>query len=159
MFEYKILKQLSIHSLYNYQISVITMSDKQGIVYKGIAVLPPPDAMFFEESTVTGNCDQPLIVDHRQALLLCRFIGAVLSGSLPKKIEVKTNGPTLKIHLKKFEKKWYGDGGYRGKVYFKSIFSFLPFTSNATVARNSLSSLRYSLIRLYELEKMEGMDA
>jgi hypothetical protein len=77
------------------------MSDKQGNVYKGIAVLAAPDVSFNEMSTVTGNFDQPLTVKHRQALLLCRFIEEVLSGSLPKKIEVKTNGPTLKIHLKK----------------------------------------------------------
>jgi len=159
MFKYKITKQLSIHSFYNYQISVVTMSDKQGNIHKGIAVLPPPDAMYYEESIVTGNCDQPLIVDHRQALLLCRFIGEVLSGSLPQKIEVKTNGPSLKINLKKYVKKWYGGGGYRGKVYFKSLFSFLPFISNVTIARKSLSTLRYSLISLYELEKMDGMDA
>jgi hypothetical protein len=45
------------------------------------------------------------------------------------------------------------------RCILKSLFSFLPFTSNVTIARNSLSNLRYSLIKLYELEKMEGMDA
>ena len=158
MYEYKILEQLSSHSFYNYQISVITIADKQENISKGIAVLPAPDAMFNEMSTVTGNFDQPLIVDHRQALLLCRFLGDVLSGSLPNKIEVNTNGPALNIHLKAFVNNWYGGGGYRGKVYFESFFSFLPFISNVTIARNSLSSLRESLISLYELEKMGAMD-
>jgi hypothetical protein len=158
MYTYKILQRLSLHSFLNYQISVVTMSDKQGKVHNGIAVLPAPDLTFSEMSTVTGDFDQPLKVDHRQALLLCRFIGKVLDGSLPEKIEVKTNGPVLKIHLKKFIPKWYGGGGYRGQVYFKSLFSFLPFISSATIAKGSLSSLRDNLIRLYELEKMQGMD-
>ena len=134
------------------------MSDKKGNIYKGMAFLPAPAPLFNKMSTVTGDFDQPLIVDHRQALLLCRFIGDILSGSLPRKIEVKTNGPTLKIHLNSFVKKWYGGGGYRGRVYFKSLFTFAHFFSNATIARDSLSKLRDSLISLYELENMEKMD-
>jgi len=159
MYEYKILERLSIHSFYNYQISVITISDKQENIHKGIAVLPAPDAMFNEMSAVTGDFDQPLIIDQRQALLLCHFIGEVLSGSLPRKIEVKTNGPTLKIHFKKFVKNWYGGGGYRGKVRFGSLFSFLTFTSNATIARNSLLELKDSLATLYQLNNMEEINA
>ena len=159
MFEYKILERFSIHSFDNYQISVTTMSDKQEKIHNGIAVLPAPDVMFNEMSKVTGNFDQPLIVEDLQALLLCRFIGEVLSGSLPRKIEVKTNGPTLNIHLKKYIENWHGGGGYNGKVCFGRFFSFFPLISNVTIARNSISKLKDSLISLYRLEEMETMDA
>ena len=134
------------------------MSDKQGNVYKGIAVLPAPDVSFNEMSTVTGNFDQPLTVKHRQALLLCRFIGEVLSGSLPKKIEVKSNGPTLRVYLKKFTKDWHGGSGYKGRVGF-GIFRLSNIFSNATIARNSLIELRNSLIDLYKLENMAETNA
>lgn len=153
MFEYKILERFSLHSLDRYQISVVTTSDKQNNIYKGIAVLPAPDVMFNEMSIVTGDFDQPLIVGDRQALLLSQFIGEVLNGSLPKIIEVKTNGPTLKIHLEKFIKNWHGGGGYKGKVNFDSVFSF-NFFSNTIIAKASLSKLRSSLISVYQLEDM-----
>ena len=158
MYEYRILEQLSVHSFYNYQVSVITLSDKQGNKFKGLTFLPAPDITFNETSAVTGNFDQPLIVDRQQASSLCGFLGEVLEGSLPRKIEVETNGPTLTIHLKKFTNKWYGGGGYKGQVYFKSLFSFLPFISNVTIAKNALTGLRHSLIGLYELQETDNSE-
>ena len=158
MYKYKIQAQLSIHSFDHYQVSVVTMLDKKNDIHNGIAVLPAPDTMFNEMSSVTGNFDQPLAINHRQALLLCRFIREVTSGSLPKKIDLETSGPTLRIVFKKFVQNWPGNGGYKGRVSFNKLFFFSPF-SKVTIARNSLLALRRSLINLYQLESMEPMDA
>lgn len=155
MFEYKILERFSIHSFDKYQISVITMSDKQEKVFNGIAILPAPDIMFNEMSDVTGDFDQPIIVEGIQALQLCRFIEEILCGSLPSKIEVKTNGPILKIHFNKYTKNWHGGGGYKGKICFNKLFSFPPFFSSVIIASNSLSALKDSLIDLYQLESID----
>lgn len=158
MNEYKILEKLSIHSFDNYQISVITMSDKQGKQHKGIAVSPAPDIAFNKMSEVTGNFDQPLVVGNEQALLFCHYIEEVLNGGFPKKIEVITSGPVLRLNLKKFTEKWHGGGGYKGHVSFNR-FSIMGILSNITIARSSLLSLRSSLINLYKLENMAVINA
>ena len=99
-----------------------------------------------------GDYGKPLIIDTQQALLLCQFIEEVLCGSLPRKIEIKSNGPRLRIKLRKYIKNWHGDGGYKGSASFGG-FSGFDILSNTTVARNSLIKLRDSLIDLYKLEQ------
>ena len=160
MFEYKTEKLLSTHSFGTHQISVITLSDSHGDSYKGIAVSPIPYSLFSEAtfSEAMGDYGKPLIIEEKQSLLLCQFIEEVLSGSLPKKIEVESNGPPLKIKLKKYIKNWHEGGGYKCSVCFGRFGGF-DFLSSTIVSKKSLVRLRNSLIDLYELKKMVEMNA
>jgi len=111
MFRYKVVKVLSVHSFHSHQISVVTISDRDGNKYKGIAVTPVPEELFAEATYYEGMGDggKPLIIGSQTALSLCKFIDDVLHGKLPSKILVYSNKPKLKITLKKFTKKWHGE--------------------------------------------------
>ncbi|MEE8056478.1 MAG: hypothetical protein V3T17_01390 [Pseudomonadales bacterium] len=160
MFEYKIENILSTISFDYYQVIVVELSDKQGDIFKGIGVGPAPSIGQDYLQTNTNDYYQPLIIEPDQALLLCNYIEEILAGALPNKITINTSGPKLTLNLKKFTEKWHGGGGYIGSVTFGK-FGFLNILSNfnVTIAKNSLTSLRKTLIGLYELENMAVINA
>lgn len=153
MFKYKVDKVLSIHSFLSHQISVVAISDKEENMYKGIAVFPVPEELFAEAAYHDGMGDsgKPLIIDSQIALSLCEFIEDTLTGKLPSKIIVNSNGPQLSITLKKYTKKWHDGGGYKGRVVFG--YSFLTFSfSSSIISKKSLAQFKNSLISLFEFE-------
>lgn len=159
MFKYKIEKVISTHSYISHQISVITLSDQKGNIFTGIAVSPIPISLFSEAtySEAMGDYGKPLIIDARQAMLLCAFIENVLNGILPSKILVRSNGPALRIILKKYMKNWHDGGAYKGSVTFGGLGGF-GFFSNSTVTKHSLVELKNSLIKAFNLESKKQIN-
>lgn len=153
-FEFKIKDVLCRHSFDSYLISVVTILDKEDNLYKGIAVTPVPISCYEESvySEAMGDPGKPLIIETEQSIEICGFIEDVLKGSLPKEIYVKSNGPPLRIKLKKYIKNWHDGGAYKGSVAFGRSIGFGLF-SNSTVSKNSLVNLKKSLINLFELDR------
>lgn len=153
MTKFKTEHVLSSHSFLSHQISVITLSDEEGRMYKGIAVSPIPIGLFSEAtySEAMGDYGKLLMIDTQQSKLLCTFIEDVLDGKLPGKILVNSNGPPLRIKLKKYIKNWHDGGAYKGSVVFGRSIGF-GFISNAAVTKKSLTKLRKSIATLFDLD-------
>jgi len=96
------------------------------------------------------------MIEAEQSLLICQFIEDILHGRLPGKIEITSNGPPVRIKLKKFIKKWHGGGAYKGRVEVGK-YAFFSI-SNAIIARSSLVIFRNNLIDLYNLKNRETMN-
>lgn len=158
MSKYKTEQILSTHSFDSHDISVISMSDPEGNLYKGIGVFPIPLG-YFQESVhadVMGDyVGMPLIIDDEQALLFCRFIEEVINMQLPRKIRIHSTGPFLKIQVKKYVKNWHDGGAYKGYVTFGN---FGLFANSATITKYSIMKLRQSLIDLFDLNNIIDMN-
>ena len=161
MYEYKLDKHSSAISFDDYQLVVVRLSDKSGNLFKGIAVYPEINFGQGYLCAGFGEGYQPVIIDSQQAALLCHFIEAVVNNSLPKTIEVVTDGPEFGIELNHYNKDWHGGGGYQGKIRFgrsrvKGLGVTLPGTG-VTIAKNSLIKIRNHLIEFYQLENMTAI--
>ena len=152
IYGYAVKEVFSTHSFNTHQISVITLTDKEDKTYHGIAVTPIPYALFTEamHSEAMGDHGKPLILEKSQALSFCRFIDGVLKGNLPSKISFNIDGILLLIKLGKYNKNWHGGGAFIGKVIFGQSKTFDLF-SKASITKQSLTNLRKSLIKLYEI--------
>ncbi len=152
-FDYEIEKVVSAHSFDRYQMSVIIAVDNEGNIFKGIAIFPlPPTMKYFEERIhieATGQLGKPLVISKSQAKHICDFIYKVLTGNLPQEIVVRSNGPDIKIKLKKYTSKWHGGGAYKGVMGYNE-YSFLGLLPRVTISRKSLEEFRASLNELYE---------
>lgn len=152
MFKYKLSERISTHSFGNYQVSVVTILDKDKKVHKGIGIDPAPRLIANTTNRPTSfNDEELLVVDEPQSKLLSNFIEDVVNGSIPRKIEVETSGPTLAIDLKKFTDKWHGGGGYKGTISFDTFFTPV-LSKRTTISKESLMNFRSSLDSLYESE-------
>lgn len=151
MYDYKIEKLLDRIPFDNYQLIVIKFSDKQGKIYKGLGVSPPPwlgEGHLWDE--YISNY-QPLIIDYKQALKLCGFIENLLAGPLPVKTKIETHGPSIRMDFKRFTKDWHDGGGYKGIVCFHK-HSSLSLFSRMTITKAAMIRLREGINKLYEIK-------
>ena len=150
VYGYAVKEVFSTHSFNTHQITVITMTNKEGETYQGIAVAPIPYTLFAEatHSEAMGDYGKPLIFEKTQALSFCHFIDGILKGDLPSKISFNLNGLLLSIRLGKYNKNWHGGGAFIGKVIFGQSKIFDLF-SKATITKQSLLDLKISLTKLY----------
>ena len=152
-FDYEIESVLTTSSFDRFQMSVVTASDNNGKLQKGIAIFPLPKTMkYFDESTyieTSGLMGKPLVISDIQARQLCNFIYQVLAGNLPQEITVFSTGPEISIKLKKYIANWHGGGGYKGRMGYSeySLFGLLP---RVTISRKSLVEFQTALKVLFE---------
>jgi len=152
-FEFKIDKVISTHSFDRYQMSVVTISNKKGELFNGIAIFPIPVNLFEEYNYIEANglLGKPLVVEKSQTIRICQFLRKVLDGDLRGQLEFSSGGLDIKIRFKKFIENYHGGGGYKGAMGYSNFCSF-GFLPRVTISRSSLIKFRASLVELYQLD-------
>ncbi len=155
-FEYETETLISTHSFDWYQVSVVTISTRQGKQLRGIAIFPIPATYFDESAYIDAHqkWGKPLVLNSRQSIHLCQYIENILEGRLPGKYEIFSNGLNLKIVIKKYIKKWHGGGGYKGSMGFKRFIYF--GLTRVTISKKTLIEFRNSLMHLYQLDEFDS---
>ena len=133
--------------------SVVTISNKEGELFNGIAIFPIPVNFFDEYNYIEANglLGKPLVIEKSQTIKICKYLGEVLNGDLRGQLEFSSSGLDIKIRLKKFIEKYHGGGGYKGVMGYSNYRS-LGFLPRVTISRSSLMKFRVSLVELYQLD-------
>lgn len=133
--------------------SVVTISNKKGKLFNGIAIFPIPVNFFEEYSYIEANglLGKPLVIENVQTIGICQYLGKVLNGDLQGQVEFSSGVLDIKFRIKKFIENYHGGGGYKGVMGYSNYCS-LGFLPRVTISRNSLIKFRASLVELYQLE-------
>ncbi len=133
--------------------SVVTISNKDGELFKGIAIFPIPINFFEEYNYIEANglLGKPLVIGESQAARICQYLGEVLNGDLRDQLEFSSGGLDIRIRLKKFIEKYHGGGGYKGIMGYSNYCS-LGILDRVTIARSTLIKFRANLAELYKLD-------